>query len=635
MPKDKPLDTPLANNLPTNNWPSSGDLDSELDELQVRGFESDAEYTNAEHRVYGVLAEAYIFYRKVRDIKGYLKARYDRDEIKYETLDGNEINFRPFIRHIFRLSLKNPTREERDRQRLTIGSQNNRVADYNTVMQKFEEKWSENPKEFASKPLMKLIAILEEQSIQAMAKERREKSRDQRTASDGFYVDDEVAETRKVLETAALESIRAKPTPIAKTQLKDVGGLRFNADGLAGCICRYNPKTKQLEVVASSSNEQALRTIAIGEAIHIDSISSLTLRTLTEVIATQSFPGRYIPAGNRANLKGSLRGWYYSVYVDKSEIAKSSKSKKKEVADNEKPKASKVFSNRRVLLRGTEGILLSPQRSEAGAVTILKPKRSLLPISTDNVAMRVDNLRLIEQWLEDGTIAARSALPADKLGGKIEGTKAKYALTVNNRYASSKPRNLYFEDIHRPEVNKDGLGQVDVALKDFKPTWSFKCRIDWLQTLRRECFDEWFATAAKGNKLKRAENSLLEITIKPSSFTIGYELDDKGGQNPSDVIKLNQPAVMVGKKSQKVLLFAKDIAPTLSNVADFSIIGDVTLEGDADVLVMRFSTDIGSYIIAIPTVELKAKKPIRRKKWFSIYGAKGAGLAKRQPNKAK
>ena len=632
MPKDEPLGIHVTDILPTNTMPTTVELDSELDALQVRGSQCDANFTDATYGVYGVLAEAYLFYRKVRERDGYLKARYERDGIKSETLASNQTNFRPFIRYIFRLDLPNPIREERERQKLTQGSQRNRVGDYNVVMQNFEERWDESPKEFAANPIPKLIALLEEQSMQAMAEERRQKSRDEKSSSDGFYSDDEVSETRKSLEIVALEGIKAKPTPIVKTALKDIGGLRFNADGLAGCIVRYNLKTKQLEIIASSSNEEALRTIAIGEALHMDSVSSLTLRTLAEVISTQSFPSRYIPAGNRAKLTGALRAWYYSVYVDPSSIAKPSK--RKGTTNNEQAKkAQKVFANKRLLMRGTDGILLSPQRTEAGVVTILRPKSNVLPTATDEVAMRVDNLRLIEQWIEDGTIAARSAMPANKLGTKIEGTKAKYAITVTNKHATSNPRNLYFEDIHRLEVNKDSLGQVDVALAGFKPTWSFKCRIDWLQALRRECLDEWFATAAKGNKLKRAENALLEITMKANSFTIGYELDKSGGQNPSDTITLSRTAIMHGKKSQRFSVFAKDLAPTLNNVSDFSITGEITIEGDEHIMTMRFATTVGNYLIAIPTVDTKAKKPIRHNKWFGAYGAKGAGIAKREPHK--
>ena len=595
----------------------SADIDAVFHKLQASGASCDANYSKAEHAIYEVLVKTYIFYQQQRNDPNYLAKKYKADGITWgET--GNRVNFRPLVRLIFRLDVKNASAAEKSRQTLTIGSQRNRISDYTNVLEMFDDEWTARPDDFKTGVHGKLMGLIQERSIQSLANARREENRiikGKNKPEDSA----EIEETQQVLATLAMADVKNKTAAIGTVKMGKLSEMNVDADGLAACICRYNAATNSYEILATSSDASAMRTIAVGDSMHIDTISSRALRTISEVVATQSFPSKHIPSGNRQKLTGALASWYKSVYLEQSNKAKKSTKVIKDADGTTKKVQQAVTTNRRLLVRGKTSILLSAQRTDASVVTILRPSQNINPSATDDVSMRSDNLRLVEEWIENGTIAARKSTPADRLGAPIAGTKAKYALTVDNKHAKTAPRYIHFEDIHRAAVRKATLGQVDINTGKFIADWSFSCKRDWLMKLRRECLDEWFEMAASGKKLKRTENSLLELEISKQAFKVGYEIDTVG-QNPTSKIALSAPATL--KSTAKFMLFAKDVAPILHNLTELTLTSDVKFSGDAAVMLVEFSTELGSYTIAVPTIEQVGTKYKRNSKWFKSYGAR-------------
>ena len=119
-------------------------------------------------------------------------------------------------------------------------------------------------------------------------------------------------------------------------------------------------------------------------------------------------------------------------------------------------------------------------------------------------------------------------------------------------------------------------------------------------TLQRECLDKWFEHAASNKKLKRAENSLLAITVSKQAFTVGYEIDERG-KHPSTTVQLPSAAKL--SSPQNFMAFAKDLAPVLNNLTALSLVGDIKFSGDASIMLVEFNTELGSYTIAVPTIE--------------------------------
>ena len=114
------------------------ELQKEFDQLSHRGVTCDETHARAEHAIYEVLVSAFLFHRKVRSDPSFLQTKYDAEQIGGHKKGGNAINFGPFIRVMFRLDLPNITEAERSKQRLTPGSQKNRVAAYKVVLEAFD-----------------------------------------------------------------------------------------------------------------------------------------------------------------------------------------------------------------------------------------------------------------------------------------------------------------------------------------------------------------------------------------------------------------------------------------------------------------------------------------------------------------
>jgi hypothetical protein len=148
--------------------------------------------------------------------------------------------------------------------------------------------------------------------------------------------------------------------------------------------------------------------------------------------------------------------------------------------------------------------------------------------------------------------------------------------------------------------------QVEPDLSYFVPDWTFAASSRWFRSLRDDFLTPWFEKHACGNKLSRQEHMALRIEVSATKFRIGYEIDGTG----------NHPwheAVINGKTTTAapVLVGSKDLAPILHNLPDLDLVGDVKVSGNSALLLFEFATDIGEYLIAVPTVTVTSKKLVR------------------------
>ena len=580
-------------------------LRREFDLLSLEGVQCDKSYADAQHQVYGLLARAYIYFRKVQGVPNFLLDLYDAHGITYDASE-NMINFRPFVRVTFRLSLPNLTDAERNQQHLTPGSQNNRLSDYANALAAVDAEWNANPDGYKHEAEAKLTSFISDRGLRQIIKDGKDE-KDKASGKNPPPDEADINATRKALAETALLKITSDKTKIGSATITKPEQVHFGADGLTACICRLNKATGAFEIIATSSDDNVIRGIAEGDTARLNWISSPALQTLAEVVATQSFPSRFIPGGNRAKLTGALKAWYNAVYLEEG-------------------KAKGTANNRRLVLRGRD-ILLSSRRSDASVVTILRPIHRLVPKVTDEYYLRPENLRTLEEWIENKTIAARTSTPKAALGKADAKVSAPYMLTVKNTATDTKENRLFFYDVHRVEDNPNSMGQVDFAPKQYKAAWSFSANREWLMHLRNQFLDNWFRLAAAGKKLKRWENNFFEITVTATRIVFGYEIDDTN-TNPSETIKLAKPAKVTEGASYKFRVSTKDLAPILYNISDFGIGGDIKFAGDASVMTIQFKTEMGQYTVAIPTVTGDAKKLERDATHFKAYAARGDEIGK-------
>ena len=595
-------------------------LRKQFDALSVTCVASDKARVNANHSTYESLVDAYLYHRSVRHIPNFLTELYDATGATGYKISNTQ-NFRVFVKAIFRLDLdpKKLTEAEIKQQRLTPGSQQNRVGDYADALTALDDEWERHPDDYSYHPRIKLLEFITEKTLGRLVNSTKE----ERAAGKGknkLDTNDEIAVTKKHLAHVSLSAIKTTKQKIGSATITKEEQVHFNGDGLTACICRYNPANKSYEIIATSSDDETIQSIASGDTARLDNIRTAALQTLAEVVATQSFPSRYIPAGDRAKLNGGLKGWYDSVYLEPGKV------KAVKTAKDGTTKKVKTYTNRRLVLRGRD-IILSAQRTDASIVTILIPKHKLVPKITDEYFMKAEYLRPLEEWIENKTIAARVSTPASAVGKADPSTKADYMLEVENSATKSKKTRLFFYKIGRKETNENSTGQVDFNQSSFKPLWEFKVGRDWLVKLRNNTLDAWFRNAASGKKIKRIENAVFELSISSTRFVIGWEIDATN-THPNEPYTLPKKAKTPNANSFKFLISSKDLAPVLYNICDLSIIGEIKFAGDNAAMTINFETQMGSFCIAIPTAEQTTKGIKRNDTHFVSYAARGKGDAK-------
>jgi hypothetical protein len=334
----------------------------------------------------------------------------------------------------------------------------------------------------------------------------------------------------------------------------------------------------------------------------IRNVQDLSLRLVAEVAATQSYPGKFCPSGSRANLTGPYGNWYTDVYLDEGT-------------------ASRGLPVKRGLVIRQGDILLSAMQTDSSIVTIFTPTNSLLLPTDPDVYLRPDYLRLVEEWYETGTLFARKATPTDSLRCSPSGHKSDRYLKVTNRAVNGKTCGLYFRRVDRADDDPKTCYQVDLDLSNYKPTWELAARHDWFVRLQRDFFDEWFEMV-RGNQLRRREHWLFNIDVTSATVTIGFK-HDQAGRFASETFGLGRPYSTQAKIKGASVSFSvstKDFAPVLYNLARLEIVGPVKISGDDAVVLLKFKTASGKYLIAIPTATASKNGVIRNPKHMTRYG---------------
>jgi hypothetical protein len=313
---------------------------------------------------------------------------------------------------------------------------------------------------------------------------------------------------------------------------------------------------------------------------------------LTEVIATQAFPSHALPSSPEQRAK-----WYRTKYLEKSDLWQG------DLEGWEKEhRGRRLTSSKRLLLRGRErDLVFSSSRVAASPVTRCVLNDPLIE-KTDEVFLRVMEAVQIEQWFESCEIVLLNAQPKDRLKRATAVERATYKLPVTSTVTGF-TKFLHFYD-HTPDA-KIAHYQVDFRRDAFKADWQLKLGPEWFATLRQTWTDKWFAGLGRFNQIARKNNAVLELKITPKKLYIIFNRDpDASGSEdfefPSDIRTL--------KRTQTTLYLSKDLAPVLFNLADAPVIGALSMAGNAHALVFRYSTLVGKFEIAIPTLGAKGKR---------------------------
>jgi hypothetical protein len=372
--------------------------------------------------------------------------------------------------------------------------------------------------------------------------------------------DGDIEAAQKWIADNALPLFRNAPS-IAWSSAINPGSLTWDDGGHALLSVRKNA-TGCIEYGPTTVNPNALTLVGVDEASTFSNVPDPVLRLLAEITAAQSHPAKFCPEGSRADLKGRAGAWITDVLMDPGSASKG------------------LPAKRRLVIRQCD-ILLSTMQTDSSVMTTLTPHVGLLKPADLDVYLVPDELRLIEDWCESNTLAARSATPPDSLRKAVRSRNADKLLRVTNN-ATRNASVLHFRHIDRADDDPITNSQVELDLAHFTPTWAFDAGQEWFVQLQRTFLNKWLGMVT-GNQLKRGEHWLFDVLVASDRLTIDFKTD-QAGRSASETVDLSNPNcanVQVAGQGASFSVSSKDFAMVFYNIARAEVIGPVAVSGDA------------------------------------------------------
>lgn len=574
-------------------------LDQRFKKLSTASVQAHDVFTKADHAIRTVLVQGYLLWREFEKTPAALVQLYTSNGLPAPNAHAAP-DFAPFIKVQFRIGLPNPTKADIARG-LSHGGERNKISNYVAVFDELHSKFEGNEADFHFNPEGKLIThIDDERGVIGIVAKRALTNNAAKLKKLGITpisqpVGDIEAAQHWLAENA-MSLFKAAPSSAwSATCPANV----FDADRY-GVVPYRLTSAGTVEFGPPTNSPDALAVVAAVEAAKLSHIKGHALRLLAEVTATQSYPAKYCPKGFRADLKGRAGKWITDVLMDPGAAS------------------GGLPAKRRLVVRHDD-ILLSTMQTDASVLTVLRPVLSILAASDPHVYLVPDELRLVEDWHESGTLAARHATPAIGLQTAARSRSGDRLMRVTNR-ATKAAVVLHFWDVNRAADDPVKSGQVALNLAGFTAAWTFSAELGWFAKLQREFLDKWFAMVT-GNQLKRQEHMLFTVSVTNSEMSIEFK-KDQAGRAPTETIDMDPSLVNATVPAQGISfsVSSKDFATVFYNIARTEVIGPVTVKGDASLIVLEYATSSGTWTTAIPTATVRSKTVVRDGTHFERYG---------------
>jgi hypothetical protein len=543
-------------------------LNDRLGQLQSEADSQYQLYRRGHEELWTVLAKAYLWWREASDEGDYLVSLYNARQLQFKRSLNNAPNFNPLIRLIWNFDAPDTT------ERVTI-------SQWSKAMVALHDHYVQSPADFKHNPTGKLVTFIKRQGgIAGVADATRLEIDDQnqviKSKKGARYALPPKVEAEIVRRS--INQLKKQEKGIAKVSI--AAPIRIGGDGLLVMLGRRE-RNGSVTILGTSNARQQIESVASTAAKRRLDDLPYSLRTLIEIVATQAFPPHALPAS-----WAGRRRWYKR-FNDRSEVLASVTEK-----GGDKP----LPSYKQLLVRGNQSdVILSGSRISVSPVTRCSLSNKLIE-GQEVVRLRTENRAQIERWIENGEVAVlTSQHEVLQRVPPSEQAAAKYKLPVINS-VSAFQKFLHFYEI--PQDDKTHY-QAEFARGSFKPSWSVQVGQEFFSKLREGWADKWFAELGRYNQILRKHNSALQLRISKTGLTIIFNL--VGPKPPSESFSFPSSLTSFGGV-QDVCFLSKDLGPILSNLADARIDGKITFAGNSHVLVFNYSTAIGDFEIAIPTL---------------------------------
>lgn len=546
-------------------------LVKELDDIVTLTATQTEYYLRSNQYLYEGFARVYLWWLKAKSVKGFLEEQYAKNNIGGK--EHKQEKFTRVLRLTWRLDWANESKAK--------------LQQWSLALREIDKEYTTNKDAYRTEPQKKIVNFIvdkgglrrligaDKYDVTDSNTETKSKRKAVRTVED----DAEIEKRHIELGEEYFQNARAI------SNIQSTKPIAVNRKGYALAIIRRK-KNDTYDVLATVSDDTQIKKAIVAGYKRSNSVAPTALRLLVEVIQTQSLPI-------------TLEKHRYSL-PDAQTVT------------TEEGKSLKIRQNKRLLFRKKQGdILLSENRTGCSVVTIAKPHTQVLASSKD-VFLNVNDRRYLEQAIiQRNDLNLYTTNDKDKVPVlRDTDAKASHRLIVDNKVLNKK-RAVYFYTI-------DTVGEHSRPQADKSHT--YKTKMEWMAKVDKLWFERMYAQFVNGwlneygEHVTRAKHKAMRLEAGRASVTLKH-YGEKGNFSHSSVVDVD--GVTATSKPTKATFQTKDLLPVLSGLNDIEMVGKATLAMNADVLVIKYATELASYEIYVPTCKDNLKRVATA---FETYG---------------
>ena len=547
-------------------------LHKQLHLLQANGSAVWRDMRQSNQAFYAHIAEVYYWWLAAEDINGYLDAEYAKLNRQFKSRVKYGINYSPLLV-------------------LVWGNDNCSTSDldrHSRALNNIHSEYLSRPKYYAKDGVAKMAKFIEDKhGINGLTGYGD-------NLIDGDGEEDEEEYTARYpqkppLSDTAKSAVLLNSAKTHYAQTSNAPVVNFNNaipvtdDYLAVILVKRSATGYQL--LGATNDAELVERATIANYKHSFSALPNSVRTIVETLRTQCLPQHIL------KIQRDL--------VDKS----------KHKHEDGKHK----LSTRRLIYRFSTGdFLLSPVRTNAGVVTIAKPKQSILAkLDADVFLSSRARLALERRAISNYDFNLYRAETTEEIKRFTFDDSASHVLRLQN--LADETDYLHLDFWNYEEDTTDAISQVDVEWTG-KGDWHHLVPLAWFRNLSQTVVDKWFASHA--NHIKREHQRVCHLQLSKEAMTLQFVKRDGNFEVRRECLF---PTATNGLVSLNLYFLTKDLMPVLKALADFEISADIQIGADKNALLITFATDAADYAIAVPTTN---ERGIRNASAFSFYQPK-------------
>ena len=608
----------------TNHSPAA-QLDLELGVLQSDCDAAQAKYVGARQELYKNIARVYFWWRKAEAQKGYLDAKIEQMGGVFKKESKYGYNFSPVLQLVYGNSISD-----------------HEITRRGHVLNLLHEEYKKKPKMYGTdvvkltnhinqkggfkQMIMGSAAIPTLKTLEKLAKQQSVAA----TNSASLPTSYEIATAKQVAADEAVEAELSEaqllaelinefgheydfvrnPKPIPKVRLTaEIRQKRLAADaekywkkhsglGLIDADFGFDTDTSNFGLAVVKQDATGVSVIdsfvdstLIKQALAIAYEKQYpalpaSLRCMYEVLKTQLLPDHVANNMQGKWENGNEKKWAWEKRKNEGNVCVQ----------------VPVKAMPRLVHTGNANLfILSPIATDVGVCTMVAPSNSVIEKHKHDVFLSPRSKASIEQLvLNSGNMNCyRPTNPASIQKGS-EPFSHRIQLT-----SIADVSDFYFVDLY--PFTASAIANYGQAVLDTGYEKKLKTKIQlsrsFVHGVAKNGADKWLA--GKGNHANRDSNRYTQLAL--SSKSLRLDFDYKDGKALAH-FEFQLPTTAKLQKTYKQKFVCLDLMPVLSALGALQLTTDVELLLDENVLVFKFSTGAGDFVIAVPTCDDKGKR---------------------------